>query len=158
MTPALILAVLLSLCEPGTPRADLKALAKAVAVYPADEAAELLAIAWVESRWRHAPKRSHAGACCYMGILGGRYGAPSCRRLEKSPRLCVQTARKELAYWKRHCGEAYLDGYNAGWSRCWDGPQKHRAKCTTKCRDYSRKVHAKAAEITERLRAAEEGE
>lgn len=148
---ALWLAVLLSLAEPGTSHADLRQLAAAVSAYPEEQAAELLGIAWIESRWTHAPKHSHAGACGYFGALGGRYKIPSCKRLEKSAKLAAREAVRELAYWKRHCGDAYLDAWNAGWARCWDGPQAHHATCTKKCKAYSTRVRQKQAELLDEL-------
>jgi len=85
------------------------------AVEVQDNRSELLAMAWVETRF-HNDRVSEAGACCFLGVLGGRYGNPSCDRLRARPWLCVMTAQRWIAYWRHHCGKRYLDCYNKGWS------------------------------------------
>ena len=86
----------------------------ATAVQAQDNAKELMAIAWVETRYRNHLV-SKTGCCCYMQIKGGHYGNPSCDQLRADPWLCVVSAQRWLAYWRWHCGKRYLQCYNAGW-------------------------------------------
>ena len=78
---------------------------------------ELWGIAWVEVTWRwFETRRSGKGACCYLGILGSRYGNPSCRQMENDGWLCVVSAQRWLNYWRLQCGKKYLECYNAGFA------------------------------------------
>jgi len=135
----LLLAWLLAHGVPG-PHAE--ALAPCVAEY--HDPAELLGVIYVESRYRQG-KRSHAGACSYFGLLGGRYGNPTCEALEADPALACRVAVAELAYWQRHCGRAYLDAYNGGWWKCWDRAKVKGRRCKGKCDGYAKKVRRHAA-------------
>jgi len=115
---------------------DLHDLATAVTEYPRDEALELLAVAWIETRY--TGRRSQAGACCWTGMLGGRYDNPSCEILEACASICLRYTSTELEYWRRHCGKAYLDAYNGGWRKCWTS--ESRKRCTSECESYSSRV------------------
>ena len=136
----ILLAVLLSL-GPTAPLADVAAFALACERQP--RCHELAAIAWAETGYRRHSKSSK-GACCYMGILGGRYDNPTCRELEADPDLCLSVAVRELEYWQRHCGKWYLDSYNMGWRGCLSRPPKNKddKRCTVDCDSYTRKVRA----------------
>ena len=82
---------------------------------------ELVALAWRESRMKQHPPRSHAGACGAFQALGGRYGHPSCRKLEGDLFLAFQWACADLRYWKQRCGKNALQGYNSG--KCKGSPR-----------------------------------
>jgi len=139
----ILLAVLLSL-GPVAPLADVAAFARACERQP--RCTELAAIAWVESRFDR-DVQSKAGACCYMGLLGGRYGIPSCERLIADPDLCLSEAVKHLEQWERDCGESALDAWNGGWHKCWSRKTVTGPRCKGRCDSYSRKVRRTQARI-----------
>jgi len=141
------LAILLVL---GASPADLPALdGLAQAAEAWGEPDLILAMASVESGLE--PKvRSGSGACCWLGLLGGRYGNPSCKALEADTDLCVAVAMHELGEWGELCGSAAaLDAYNGGWRKCWGRAGKGTwSKCKRDgCRSYGRKVRALQAKI-----------
>jgi hypothetical protein len=131
----------------GVPGPHAEALAPCIA--ESEDPFVMLGVMHVESRYRSGP-RSKAGACSYFGLLGGRYGNPPCEVLEAHPGVACQKAVEELRYWKRHCGEAYLDAYNGGWAKCWAGKHREQAKCRAEgCRRYGDRVrrHAEWARL-----------
>lgn len=78
----------------------------------------LLGVAKLESDFK--PRvRSSAGACCYLQLLGGKYGNPSCKKLEENDRLCIMTGAKEIGdLFKKHKDmEKALCHYHGG--KCW---------------------------------------
>ena len=132
----LLIAALLALSPSGS-LADVASFAQAC--QKQERWIELAAIAYVETgSRRHA--RSGKGACCYMGLLGGRYGLPSCKALEADPDLCLSEAVAHLEYWERHCGESYLDGWNGGWRKCWSRKEVTGSRCKGRCDSYGQKV------------------
>jgi hypothetical protein len=122
-----------------------EALEFAVAVESQTNSDELWGVSHVESRHVNG-RRSGPGACCRLGILGDRYGNPSCDYLEGHPWGCVLAAQWNLEYWRRHCGAAYLDAYNGGWYKCWTN--KRRETCADPCEEMEDK--------TERIRCIDE--
>lgn len=137
-----LLAAILSLTT--APLADARDFAQACVKQP--RCHELAAIAYIESGYKRHSK-SRKGACCYMGLLGGRYGIPSCKALEADADLCLSTAVAELEQWEKDCGESYLDAWNGGWRKCWSRKVVTGPRCKGKCDSYSRKVRATKARI-----------
>jgi len=110
-----------------------------VAIASSPNPSLMRAIGHVESKNDVLVNPNKKGFCCAMQLAGGRYGNPTCEALEADPFLCVQTAWVELEYWKRKCGEAYLDAYNGGWRKCWTRPE--RKKCEEPyCTSYGKTV------------------
>lgn len=148
-----LLAALLSLAT--APLTDARDFAAACVKQP--RCHELAAIAYIESRFvRHT--RSKAGACCYMGLLGGRYGIPSCEALEADADLCLSEAVKHLEQWERDCGESYLDANNGGWRKCWSREKVTGPRCKDKCDSYSRRVRGLQARIARAVELLEDVE
>ena len=152
------LAILLCLGASPSHLPQLEGLSEAAEAW--GEPDLILAMAYMESGLK--PKvRSKAGACCWLGILGGKDGNPSCKKLEADTDLCVAVAMHELGEWSELCGEAALDAYNGGKPKCWDGSPARQKRCEGKrfdyCRSYGRKVRAYQAKIAT-LRAIEASE
>ena len=89
------------------------------ALYQVDPAI-LLGIAWAESTLGLDKRRSHAGACGVMGVLGGRYGAAPCWAMEAFVWLAVLEGAKRLAYFRRYCDGEPLCCYSRGWTEARD--------------------------------------
>lgn len=142
---AILLAVLLMI-EPDAPLEDLKAFVDAC--NGQERCFELAAIASVETSFIRR-KTSHKGACCYLGLLGGRYGHSTCTQLEADPALCLSEGIADLEYWERACGKSYLDAYNGGWAKCWDRPKVSGRRCSGRCDSYMVKVRKRQARIKE---------
>lgn len=144
------LAIMLAL---GAAPQDLPDLSRlAAAVDTAKEPAVIIAIASIESGLTPSV-RSGKGACCYLGLLGGKYGHSSCKALEADPALCVAEAEAEIATWERSCAQARLDAYNGGWRKCWAGKHRKAARCHRKgCASYSERV-AKIVKAIDALKA-----
>jgi len=77
---------------------------------------ELLGIANAESTLGLDKRRSHAGACGVMGVLGSRYGSAPCWAMEAFVWLAVLEGAKRLAYFKRYCRGDCRCCYNRGWT------------------------------------------
>lgn len=78
----------------------------------------LIGVAKFESDFKREV-RSSSGACCFMQLLGGRYGNPSCSALEKDDRLCITQGAKEIGdLLKKHGNiQKALCHYHSG-NRC----------------------------------------
>jgi len=124
------------------------------ALYSVDPA-ELLGIASAESTLGLDRRRSHAGACGVMGVLGGRYGAAPCWAMEAFVWLAVLEGAKRLAYFEARCGEWATAAYNGGWANCCGGSYYRKRKddpdrvwrCST---SYRARVRAFARMVTRR--------
>lgn len=146
MSASLILSLLLAFNVSDTPEEKLAEFAYHVArLVPADQVVEILAVAYVETRFR-PDAVSPAGCVCWLQQMCNRFGKPSCKEMIRTE-TCIREYLKDRAYWQRHCGEAWLDAYNAGWVKCWAGPwyKKHRGEARKQCKgrsctSYSRKV------------------
>ena len=110
------IAILVSLgCTPVEAQRLTLYTAFAGEVYDVDRSL-LLAITGAESTFGMDDRRSHAGACGVMGVLGGRYGAPGCVWMEAFPFLSVMVGARRLVYFRRYCEGDYLCCYNQGWT------------------------------------------
>lgn len=142
MSTSLILSLLLAFNVSDTPEERLAEFAYHISqLVPADQITEILAVAYVETRFR-PDAVSPAGCVCWLQQMCGRYGKPSCEEMVKTE-VCIKEYLKDRAYWKKYCGKAWLDAYNAGWAKCWDGIgyKKHGKRCKGKaCTSYSTKV------------------
>ena len=108
------LLLLLWLQQPAEARIDAYIQAAALAYsVPADD---LHGIAEIESKHERDPRRSSAGACGLMGVLGGRYGASSCEAMEAASWLAAFEGARRLAYFRRHCEGEPLCCYSRGWT------------------------------------------
>ena len=124
MTPALLVLAMMAY-DPTISEVDADRLS--LAAFQAGhehgmDRVRLVAVAWVESRWRLDGPCSKAGACGVTGILAGRYGNPSreeltSRRATPCP-WCVAMDRGAHwhIYFDRHCKGECLCCYNQGWT------------------------------------------
>ena len=107
----------------------------ATAVQAQDNAKELMAIAWVETKYRNELV-SVAGACCYMQVKPQEEDPP-CDVLQREPWVCVLAAQRRVDEYKRHCGDDWLNAYNGGFDYCCDGSyyrrNRERKKDEWKC-------------------------
>ena len=97
------------------------------AIYSVDPH-ELLGIAWAESTLGLNKRRSHAGACGMMGVLGGRYEAAPCWAMEAFVWLAVLEGAKRLRFFTDNCDDWALPTYNGGFDACCDGSYYARNK------------------------------
>ena len=108
--------ILIWLLAHGVPGHDAEVMAPCIAASSAPYV--MLGVVWKESDCQNG-SRSKAGACSYFGLLGGRYGNPSCHALENDPALACRTADQELGYWRGTAGRPTstpitADGLSAG--------------------------------------------
>lgn len=102
---------------------------------------------------------SKSGACCFMQLLGGRYDNASCHALFKNTSQCIAEAAVHLAYWKIHCGRAWLDAWHGGFVKCIDGIWYEKNKDRTdvdwcsgaECYSYGDKVKRRLETIKDRV-------
>lgn len=159
MSTGTILALLLTFNSMGTSKKDLKELAREAAKLPKEQAIEMLAVAYVESTLRPGVVSSHGCVCWLQQQCGEKHKKPSCRKMVRT-KTCVAGFLEDMKYWKKHCGEAYLEVYSQGWSACIDSPywEKHKDDPDKRwckgedCTDYSRKVHKAEKEFMQWLR------
>jgi len=118
MIPLLLALLLAPAWEAPRLEAALYAAGMHAAIRAQGHDAPLLYALWeIESSGGVERKRSKAGACCPLQVLGGRYGHPPCDLLEASPWLCVRSAMAEIEYWRRKCPAAPLEGWSRGFRR-----------------------------------------
>jgi hypothetical protein len=138
-------------CTPGDAQALVVYSAVFGAVYGVDRH-EILAITGVESTYGQDERRSGAGACGVMGVLGGRFKAPPCYAMEAFTWLAIWAGTVRVVYFRHHCDDWALPAYNGAWTNCCGGSYYAKRKDDPdrvwRCdKTYRSKVRRKAARL-----------